>query len=386
MSRQLLFIPGPVTVSKEVLAAMATPLINHRGPEFSKLLTSVTEKLRPIFGTAGEIVLLGSSGTGALESAVTSSFSPGQKILACPVGVFGKRLAAIARTWGLKVETIDTEAGAIVDPQVLAARLTADRAHEIAGVLLTHNETSTGVQHDMAAIARAIGDHPATTIVDSVSGLGAVEFRTDDWRFDIVVTAVQKALGAPPGIAMLAVSQRAWERIAGATGPRFYFDLLRARKFASDGQTPWTPPVSLIFALDTALDQYHAEGARNVWARHARNAYAIQAFAEGANLAVFSKPGAHSMTVVALHVPAGIVAGDILTELRERHGLIFGGGQDELKGKIFRVGTMGAITPQEVFHALETFETVLIAHGHQAKKGAGTAAAREILEGVIATR
>ena len=386
MSRQLLFIPGPVTVAPEVLGAMATPMINHRSPEYAALLGRVTEKLRPIFGTDGEIVTLGSSGTGGLEAAVASSLSPGQKVLACPIGVFGKRLANIARTWGLEVEVLETELGAALDPAALEARLRADTERQIAGILLTHNETSTGVQIDMAAVARAIGDHPALTIVDSVSGLGASEFQMDRWGLDVVVTATQKALGVPPGAAIVAVSPRGWEHMALATGPRFYLDVAKAREFARDGLTPWTPPLSITFALDVALDLYHREGARNVHARHARNSEAIRAFAQAAQLAIFSRPGTHSVTVVALRVPDGIVAGDVLRELREKHGLIFGGGQAELEGKIFRIGTMGAISPSELLGALETFESVLHQHGHRSERGAGAAAARAVLETVVATR
>ncbi|MGH7707470.1 MAG: pyridoxal-phosphate-dependent aminotransferase family protein, partial [Vulcanimicrobiaceae bacterium] len=339
MQRQRLFIPGPVTVADEVLAAMARPMINHRGPEAAALLGRIETKLRPIFGTQGDVVVLGCSGTGGLEAAVASAFSPGQRVLGCPVGVFGKRIAEIARTWGLALETIATEPGHAVDPQALAQRLRADAGGAIAGILLTHNETSTGVQNDMAALARAIGDHPATVIVDSVSGLGASEFRMDEWGFDAVVTASQKALAVPPGAAMVAVSARGWERMAAATGSRFYLDLVRAHTFARDGGTPWTPPLSILFALDVALDRYHAEGAPHAWARHARNAEAIRAFAQAAGLRVFSQPDAHSVTVVAIAAPDGIDASTVIKELRERHGVVLGGGQADLKGKIFRMGT-----------------------------------------------
>ena len=362
-------------------------MVSHRGPEYAALLGRVSEKLRPLFGTAGEVVTLGSSGTGGLEAAVTSAFSPGQKLLACPVGVFGKRLATIARTWGLEVEVLETELGSALDPAALEARLRADAKHEIAGILLTHNETSTGVQNDMAALAAAIGDHPATTIVDSVDGLGASQFEMDRWGFSVVVTASQKALSVPPGVAMVAVSPRGWEHIGIAKGPRFYFDLAKAREFARDGQTPWTPPVSIVYALDVALDRYHREGAAAVWARHARNAEAIRAFAQAAQLEVFSKPDAHSVTVVrAARAPEGIVTGDVLRELRDQHGLIFGGGPGELKGKIFRIGTMGAITTDDLLQALDTFESVLIAKGHRSERGAGAAAARSVFGEVATTR
>ena len=376
MTKQLLFIPGPVVCAPEVLEAMARPMIDHRGPEFAAMLARIESGLRPIFGTTGDVLVLGASGSGGLEAAVSSCFSPGQRVLACPVGVFGRRLAAIARTYGLTVDEIETPAGAGVDAAVLAARLAADTSHAYAGVLLTHNETSTGVQNNMAALSVAIGDHPATVIVDSVSGLGASHFAMDDWHFDVVVTASQKALAVPPGLAMVAVGARAWERIAVATAPRFYLDLAKARTFARDGQTPWTPPVSVAYALDVAIERYATEGAERVFARHARYARAIHAFARAVALDIFSQPDAHSLTVVALRAPAGLDVAAVRTSLRESHGVVLGGGQAEFKGKLMRIGTMGDLTSVDVLRGLEAVEAVLAEHGHRAADGSGSEAAR----------
>jgi aspartate aminotransferase-like enzyme len=384
MAKQLLFIPGPVTCAPAVLEALARPLIDHRGPEFAALLGRIDQGMRPIFGTSHEVLLLGSSGSGGLEAAIANAFSPGQLVLACPVGVFGKRFVALARTYGLDVEVLETPLGHAVDPGALAARLANDSAREIAGILLTHNETSTGVQNDMAALAAAIGDHPATVIVDSVSGLAAAEFEMDAWRFDIVVAASQKALSAPPGLAMMAIGPRGWERIAAATSPRFYFDLRKARDFAALGQTPWTPPVSIAFALDAAIARYHAQGASHAYARHDRYARAIRAFAGAANIAVFSQPGAHSVTVVAMHLPAGLDAAAVRTDLRENHGIVIGGGQAELKGKILRMGTMGDLSDIDVLRGLEALGSVLAAHGHSGDPAAAMHAARGVLEGELA--
>jgi aspartate aminotransferase-like enzyme len=380
MAKQLLFIPGPVTCAPAVLEAVARPMIDHRGPEFAALLGRVAEGMKPIFGTAHDVVLLGSSGTGGLEAAVASAFSPGAKVLSCPVGVFGKRLATIAKTYGLDVEILETPLGQGVDPAALAARLQAPGGRDFAGILLTHNETSTGVQNDMAALSAAIGDHPATVIVDSVSGLGASAFTMDDWGFDIVVTASQKALAVPPGIAMVAVGPRAWERINAATAPRFYLDLKRAREFADLGQTPWTPPVSIAFGLDVAIERYHAEGAQRVYARHESYARAIRAFAGAAGIEVFSQAPAHSVTVVSMKVPAGLDAAAIRKELREEHNIVLGGGQAELKGKLLRMGTMGDLSTVDVLRGLEAFETTLRSQGFALEPGAGMRAAHAVLE------
>jgi len=379
MQRHLLFIPGPVTCAQPILEAMAKPMIDHRGPEFAALLARIERGMRPIFGTQADVVFLGSSGTGGLEAAVASAFSPGQRVLAAPVGVFGKRLVNIARTYGLDVEIIDTPYGHALDPAALASALGNGR--DFAGILLTHNETSTGVQNDMAALAAAIGDHPATTIVDSVSGLGASPFEMDAWKYDIVVTATQKALAVPPGISMVAVSSRGWERIGQAKAPRFYLDLARAREFATQGQTPWTPPVSIAFALDVGIERYHAEGASNVCARHERYARAIRAALGALDLELFSQPDAHSVTVVALRLPETLNADAIRRGLREEAGVVIGGGQADLKGKILRIGTMGALTQTDILGAIGALEIVLLKQGHPLEVGSGVRAALEVFLG-----
>lgn len=384
MAKQLLFIPGPVTCAPAVLEAMAKPMIDHRGPEFAGLVERIARGMQPIFGTAGEVVVTGSSGSGGLEAAVANMFSPGQKVLSCPVGVFGKRLATIAKIYGLDVEMLEVPLGHATNAAALAARLRADTRHEIAGIMLTHNETSTGVQNDMAALSTAIGDHPAAVIVDSVSGLGASEFTMDAWGFDIVVTASQKALAVPPGLAMIAVSPRAWANMAKATAPRFYFDLTKAREFAALGQTPWTPPVSVAFALDVAIERYHAEGAERVYARHERYRRAIHAFAGAVGLEIFSQPGAHSVTVVSMLVPTGLTAAAIRTALLEHHDIVLGGGQAELKGKIVRMGTMGDLSNADMIRGFEAFESVLDEQGHTFEKSAGVRAALAVLhEGLV---
>jgi aspartate aminotransferase-like enzyme len=363
MQRQLLFIPGPVTVAAPVLAAMGRPMVDHRGPEYRAVLESISRRLKPIFGTNNDVLVLGGSGTGGLEAAVVNLFSPGQRVLSCPVGVFGKRLANIAKTYGLEVEILETSLGHRVDAARLAERLRADVKGEIAGILLTHNETSTGVQNDMRLLSEAVGDHPATVIVDSVSGMGASAFTMDAWRFDVVVAAPQKALAAPPGLAMVAVSPRGWERIEQARIPRFYFDLRKAREFAALGQTPWTPPVPVAFALEAAIDLYEREGAAHVWARHARNAEMIRAAVTAMGLKLFSQPDAHSVTVVAMALPPGVDATAVRRTLREKHGMVIGGGQQELQGKILRIGTMGDVTQEDINACLSALEEQVRAVG-----------------------
>jgi aspartate aminotransferase-like enzyme len=378
--KQLLFIPGPVTVAEPVLAATGQPLIDHRGPEFKALLARVSQRMKPIFGTTrAEVLVLGASGTGGLEAAVTNLFGPGDRLLACPIGVFGERLIAIARTWGCRVDALETAWGSALEPAALRARLAAATGDErYTGVLLTHNETSTGTQNDMGAIAAAMRGHDVYTIVDSVSGLGASAFHMDDWGFDVVVTASQKVLGAPPGLAMVAVAPRAWERMDANPAPRFYFDLKKARDFAALGQTPWTPPVSIVFGIDAALEAYEREGAPSVWERHERYARAIRACAAAMGLEVYSKEGAHSLTVVAIRLPAGVDGDAIRRTLREQRGVIIGGGQGRLKGEIIRIGTMGDLTQTDVLGALGALEIALLEHGVKLSVGAGVRAALKV--------
>ncbi|HEX3465157.1 MAG TPA: alanine--glyoxylate aminotransferase family protein [Candidatus Elarobacter sp.] len=380
MSKSLLFIPGPVTVAEPVLLATARPMIDHRGPEFKELLESIASRLRPIFGTASaDVLLLGSSGTGGLEAAVGNLFGPGDRVLACPIGVFGQRLIAIARSFGCEVEILETPWGGATDPAALRARLDAPGGKPFDGVLLTHNETSTGAQNDMAALAEAIRGHRVYTVVDSVSGLAASPFEMDEWGFDIVVTASQKALAVPPGLAMVAVAKRAWERIDANVGAqRFYFDLRKAREFDAIGQTPWTPPVSIAFGLDAGLDEFERLGAAAVHERHARYARAIRACAEALGLRLFSREGAHSPTVVAIALPDGIDGDAIRTALRESRGVVIGGGQRELKGKLLRIGTMGDLTQTDVLGALGALEIALLEAGAPVRAGAGVQAALKV--------
>lgn len=377
--KSLLLLPGPVPVAQPVLEAMARPMINHRGPEYAQLLARIERALQPVFGTKGAVMLLGSSGTGAMEAALVNVFSPGDSLLSCAVGVFGKRFAKIARSFGCTVEEFETPLGAAVDPAALRARLDADREKRIAGVLLTHNETSTGVQNDMAALADAVRGHGAMTLVDSVSGLGASEFRMDQWGYDVVATASQKAFAAPPGIGMVAASDRAWKQMESAKAPRFYFDLREAREYAKLGQTSWTPPIPITYALDVALERYHAEGLTAVYDRHARYARAVRAALEALGFTIFSRPDAHSVTVVAAYPPDAVDAAKFLKRLRERYGVVLSGGQGELAGKIVRFGTMGDVTEGDLIGAIGAIELTLVDLEAHVTPGAGTAAAVDSL-------
>ncbi len=365
-------------VADRVMAAMGQPLVDHRGPEYAELLARIATRMKHVFGTANDVMLLGASGTGGLEAAVVSLFRSGERLLAAPIGVFGKRLIAIAQTIGCVVDTIETADGAAVDPQALRAKLAASNGKRYDGILLTHNETSTGAQNDMAALAEVTKPYGALVVVDSVSGLAASAFTMDAWGFDVVVAASQKALAAPPGIAMVAVSERAWTKMEAPGSTAFSLDLRRARDFAKLGQTPWTPPVSIAYALDAALALYEETSAPRVWARHSRYARAIRAAVGALGLRVFSQEDAHSVTVVAVEAAAGLDVARLRARLREERGIVMGGGQAHLKGKIFRMGTMGAISETDVLGAIGALEVALLELGVPLPVGAGMQAALRV--------
>jgi aspartate aminotransferase-like enzyme len=379
--QEILLLPGPVAVAADVLAASALPMQNHRGPRAKKLYARLNEQLQEILQTKRQVLLLGSSGTGALEACVVNLFSPGDRLLSLTVGSFGDRIAAIARTYGADVEMLGEEWGAGNDPQRLRDRLKADPEGRIKGILFTHNETSTGVANDLEAIAKARGDHPALLVVDSVSAAGATELRTDAWGVDALATASQKALGAPPGAAMLVLSDRAWLAAERAAMPRFYFDLRKVRKASEEGSTPWTPPVPILTALERASDNYLREGRPAAFSRHTRYASAIRAGCVAMGLSLFARPAWYSQTVTAVCVPAGVDVKALLSALRERHGVVIGGGQQKLDGKVFRIGNMGALAPRDLIGAIGALELCLDELGFRVTLGSGTSATARALSG-----
>lgn len=374
-------IPGPVAVAPDVLAAGAQPMRNHRGPFARELYAHLNDVLQKVLRTDQPVLLLASSGTGGLEAVVVNLFSPGDLLLALPFGAFGDRIVAIGRAFGANVEVIDCEWGEPPDPAALRERLARDTERAIKGVLLTHNETSTGVLGDLRALAEARGDHPALFVVDSVSGAGATDLRMDEWGLDAVVSASQKALGGVPGAAMVSMSERAWKAAESARMPRFYFDLRRAREAAGKGQTSFTPPFSCLLALERAADNYMKEGRQAAFSRHALFAEAIRAGCTALGLDLLAQRGAYSPALTAVRAPANVEARDIQARLRERFGVIVGGGQMRLEGRIFRIGNMGAIGPRDIIAALGALELTLAELGHAVTPGAGANAAERVLSG-----
>jgi aspartate aminotransferase-like enzyme len=368
-------IPGPTGLPPTVREVGGHQMINHRGPEFAAMLERILAGMKPYFGTTGDIAILTSAGTGGLEAAVVNVLSPGDRVLGVSIGSFGDRFAKIARVYGADVTKIEVEWGQAADPVVLRAEL--ERSSDYKAVLLTHNETSTGVMNpipELAAVVREVA--PETLIlVDSVSGLGAVPFQMDAWGVDLVVTGSQKAWMAAPGLAMIAASERAWAAMETATMPRFYLDLRAHRDSHATGQTPFTPAIGVIYQVDEGLRLMAAEGADNVFARHEACAAASRAGLLALGFELLADQRHASRTVTAAIVPDDLDWKAFNTELK-RHSLVLAGGQGKLTGKIFRLGHLGSVTVEEILGAMSALEQASIAVGRPVRPGSAVAAAQ----------
>ena len=371
-------IPGPTPLPDAVREAGGRQMVNHRGPEFKELLGRVTDGLKRAFRTEDDLVILSCSGTGGLEAGVVNHLSPGDAILSVSIGVFGDRFAKVATRYGADVTKLDVEWGQAADPAAVgdALRSMAEGGRPAKAVLLTHNETSTGVTNplqELAAAALAAAPE-ALILVDAISGLGAVPFETDAWGLDVVVTGSQKSWMVPPGLAMLSVSPRAWDAGAKATMPRFYFDLAMHRDSATKGETPWTPAVGVCFALDVALGLLEEEGYPAIFARHAACGAAARAGLMSLGVRLFADPARASDTVTSALMPEGIEWPALSKELRWR-GLVLAGGQGSLTGRIFRLGHLGSVTVDDILAAMAIMEEAFEALGLPVERGASVAAA-----------
>lgn len=377
----LLLIPGPTPVPPAVREALAQPMIGHRGAVFAELYRRVTRRLQPLFGTQEEILVFPGSGTGAMEAAVVNLFSPGDRVIALVAGAFGARFAAIAEAFGLQVDRMEVPWGQVVSPQALRERLLTYPPGEVRGVFITQNETSTGALSPVEELARvAHQEAGALVVVDSVSGLGGVPIEMDRWGIDCLVTASQKCLMSPPGLALMALSPSAWQATERARLPRSYWDVREARRFGQQGETPYTPAVSLWFALDRALELMEAEGLEQVYERHRRMGAMVRAGARALGLEVLAPEPHASPTVTCLVLPAGTDPGAVRQALRAR-GVEVAAGQGGLKGKAIRIAHMGAIQPDHLLVGLGALGEALRELGLSVSPEGAVAAAKAAQEG-----
>ena len=353
---QNLRIPGPTTVPPEILEEMSRPMINHRGPEFAAILRRVTARLQYFFQTTSPVLTYPASGTGGQEAAIANLFSPNDHVVVITIGAFGNRLAKIAQAYGLQVTRIEFPWGQAADPNVVRERLKDLPPYR--GVLMTHNETSTGVMNDVETLTKVVRQvNPETLIaVDAVSSLGCVPLEMDLWGIDVVFTGSQKGWMTPPGLMMIAPGPRALEANKTARLPRFYFDWESARKKLELGQHPTTPPVSLFFALDLALEEMLAEGRSAIFERHQRIGDYVRWRAKDMGLKLLADHAYASNTVTAILAPEGINTKTLLKTLREEDHIVLGGGQEQLDGKAFRVGHLGFFQEVELVEAMDKIE------------------------------
>jgi aspartate aminotransferase-like enzyme len=373
--KKRLLTPGPTTVPEETLLEMAKPVFYHRSPEFRQLLAEVTEGLQYVFCTKNPVITLTCSGTGGLEAALVNCVPPGGKVICLIAGRFGERWRSLCRAFHLEAVSISVPLGQSVQPEQLSQAMAAHP--DAVAVCATLSETSTGAAHDIASFGKRTAPTRALLLVDAVSGLGVMECRTDEWGIDVCVTGSQKALMLPPGLAFLSVSERAWKAMeANRQAPAYYFDLRRARKSLETHDTPFTPAHTLVRALRLSLQRIRDEGLENIWAYHARNAAAAQAGFRAMGLEVFPAQPAPGLTVV--RVPSGVDATELLRRLESNYGIKLANGQDELKGKIIRLGHMGYVDQFDVLAALAGVELVLHEMGQPVEPGCGLAAAQRV--------
>jgi aspartate aminotransferase-like enzyme len=369
--------PGPSPVPEDVLLEMARPVIHHRSAEAKRVITEVVRDLQEVFQTKNDVLILTSSGTGAMEAAAVNTVPPGGKALVLSAGHFAARWGIICKAYGINAVSLDTEWGHPVDPAHVANAL---KQHpDTVCVMGTLSETSTGTGHPVEAIGRIVAETPAVFAVDGISGVGAMECRTDAWSVDLLCVGSQKALMLPPGLAFVAVSPKAWDRIESFDAHSFYFNLKAARKKIKEFDTPYTPAHTLILALRTALRRIREEGMENVWRRHRLMSEACQAGIRALGLELFSARPAEGLT--AFRVPAGLKDGDIRTQLFERFGITTVGGQDKLKGQIIRVGHMGYMDEIDVIGGLAALEMVLNELGVDVEPGCAVTAAQRVFLG-----
>lgn len=356
MALERLFTPGPTPIPERIRRVMSEPIIHHRTAEFTEIFRKVSPGLQPLFGTTQDVLTLAASGTGGLEAALANCCRTGQTLVTVNAGKFGERWTDLGRAYRLDVAELSVPYGQVATPEQLASFLDA-QPHTVQAVGLTHSETSTGALHDIAELARVARDRGALVMVDAITSLGVHPIRMDDWGLDAVVSGSQKGLMLPPGLAFVALSEMGRRAMAHADLPRFYFDLAEAAKQLAKGTTPFTPAISLIIGLRESLAMLHEEGLEQVFARHARLAAACRDGVRSLGLPLFAQSPSNGVTAVGeITVPDP----DLLVKsLRAKHGMRLAGGQGSMKGKIFRIGHMGAYTDQDVTDVLAALAEVV---------------------------
>ncbi|MBI5287035.1 MAG: alanine--glyoxylate aminotransferase family protein [Deltaproteobacteria bacterium] len=377
MKKRFLLAPGPTPVPEVASLSMAQPMVHHRTPQFSKIFEEVKEGLKYVFQTKEDVLILAASGTGAMEASISNLFSPGDEVLVVNGGKFGERWGKISEVYGLKAHWLNVEWGRAVDPADVKKALVA--SPNIKGVLVQASETSTTVVHPVRELAELTRDREdCLLIVDGITAVGVFSLPMDEWGIDVLVSGSQKAFMLPPGLAFISLGEKAWRFQERSKCPRFYFDLKKERKNLKDNTTAYTPAVSLIIGLRDVLRMIKEEGLEDVFARHSRLARATRSAMKALGLKLLA-PDAPSDAVTGVWLPEGIDGGKFVRYLRDDMGVTMAGGQDQLKGKIFRIAHLGYIDTFDIIVAVASIEMTLRRFGHKVEFGKGVAAAEEVL-------
>ena len=375
--KHMLMIPGPTPVPEKVLLAMAQHPIGHRSGDFSKIIAEINQGLKWLHQTKNEVLSLTVSGTGAMEAGIINFLSPGDRVLVGSNGKFGDRWAQISEAFGLKVDKITAEWGKPLDTEEFRTQLAADTNKEIKAVIVTHSETSTGVLNDLETINKYVKEHgEALIIVDAVTSLGAYNVPIDEWDLDVVASGSQKGYMIPPGMGFVAVSDKAWKAYETAKLPRFYMDLGKYKKANAKDSTPFTPPVNLMYGLQASLQMMQREGLENIFARHERLTQATRAAIKALGLELLAADDCASTAATAV-APSSVDVEKIRGTMSKKYDIALAGGQDHLKGKIFRIGHLGFVSDRDILTAISCLEATLIELGYEdfaAKAGVKAAA------------
>ncbi|MFH0877609.1 MAG: alanine--glyoxylate aminotransferase family protein [Candidatus Omnitrophota bacterium] len=376
MKKNYLLTPGPTPLPPEVCEALSRPIIHHRTPQFQSILKEATENLKNVFQTKNDVFILASSGTGAMEAAVVNLLSWGEKALVIEGGKFGERWTELCEAYGIKAEVIKVPWGQALDPAVLKEYLKKDPTIKV--VFATLCETSTGVAFDMKGLGAVVAETQTVLAVDAVSGLGAVEFKMDEWGVDVAVSGSQKGFMLPPGLAFISVSKKAWKLVEAAQCPKYYFDLKTAKKALDKTDTPFTPAIGLVVALNEVLKTMLSDGLENIFKRHKKLAEATRAAMLALGLELFASD-VSSDALTAVKAPQGVDGEKLVKTMRDEYGVAIAGGQSEMKGKIFRIAHMGYIGEFDIIAGISCLEKVLKKMGYNFELGAGVKAAQEVL-------
>ena len=376
-----LMIPGPTPVPETVLLAMAKHPIGHRSGEFEAILKYCYEGLREIFQTKNDVFIYASSGTGAMEAALSNLVNEGDKVLSLVIGNFGNRWVKIAKSLGANVQTIEKAYGETVSPEELKAVLEADTNKEIKIVTMTHSETSTGAKNDIQALCKLVQEHGALSVVDGVTSVSAMNVKMDEWGIDVLVSGSQKGFMIPPGLSFLAASDKAYAVYEQCKHPSFYFDWAAHRKAVRGNTTPYTAAVNLIFALKAVIEMIKEEGIQNIFARHKKHALALRSAIRAIGLKLFVEDDNKvSYSITSILPPEGVSVPDIRSGLKNDYDIVVANGQNDLKDKIFRMGTLGFVSDRDVLTAIASLEAVLYKLGYKFELGSGVKAAIESMK------